>query len=183
MFAIVDIETTGGFISGNHITEIAIVLHDGNQIQNSFTTLLNPGVPIPPFITSLTGISNAMVASAPTFEEMAGVIHHWLHDKIFVAHNVSFDFPFVLDGLRKNGLDLKDDRLCTVQLSRQVFPGLPSYSLGKLCRSLNIKVQDRHRALGDCQATAILFDQILKSGGRPLISKKLRKPSLFSTID
>ena len=183
MFAIVDIETTGGFVSGNHITEIAIVWHDGVQIQDSFQTLLNPGVPIPPFIASLTGITNAMVASAPTFEEMADLIHARLQDRIFVAHNVSFDFPFVLDGLRKHGFNLKDDRLCTVQLSRQVFPGLPSYSLGKLCRSLNIQVSDRHRAMGDCKATAILFDRILNEGGRALISKKLRRPALFAPVN
>ena len=170
-------------MSGNHITEIAIVWHDGVQIQDSFQTLLNPGVPIPSFIASLTGITNAMVASAPTFEEMADMIHARLQDRIFVAHNVSFDFPFVLDGLRKYGFNLKDDRLCTVQLSRQVFPGLPSYSLGKLCRSLNIQVSDRHRAMGDCKATAILFDRILNEGGRALISKKLRRPALFAPVN
>jgi len=91
-FAVVDIETTGGFPEQHGITEIAIVLMDGNQIEGQYSTLVNPHQPIPPFIVNMTGISDAMVSKAPSFHLVADKIYQLLHDRVFVAHNVNFDF-------------------------------------------------------------------------------------------
>ncbi|RYD72703.1 MAG: DNA polymerase III subunit epsilon, partial [Sphingobacteriales bacterium] len=100
MYAIVDIETTGGFASGNGITEIAICIHNGEKVVDRYHTLINPNQKIPVYITALTGISNAMVASAPTFEEVAAEIYAYLQDAIFVAHNVNFDYSFIKHHLK-----------------------------------------------------------------------------------
>ncbi|MEQ1554066.1 MAG: exonuclease domain-containing protein [Ferruginibacter sp.] len=177
MYAIVDIETTGGSAANSGITEIAIHVHDGNRVVQHFTTLLNPEKTIPHFITALTGISNAMVASAPTFKEMAKTIFELLSNNIFVAHNVNFDYSFIFHHLKLCGYDLKVNKLCTVRLARKALPGYPSYSLGKICRSLNINIDDRHRADGDAAATVILFNKILEAGGMEHINKMLKRTS------
>ncbi len=177
LYAIVDIETTGGHASANGITEIAIHVHDGERVVQHFTTLINPQQNIPSFITALTGISNAMVASAPMFEDVAEKIYELLSDNIFIAHNVNFDHSFVFHHLKKYGYELNVKKLCTVRLARKTIPGLPSYSLGKLCRSLGITIEDRHRADGDAKATAMLFDRILQEGGMEHIDKMLKRTS------
>jgi DNA polymerase III subunit epsilon len=167
MFAIVDIETTGGFAANNGITEIAIVLFDGKKEINRFESLVNPRIPVPRYVQSLTGITDEMVAGAPEFSEIADSIYELLKDAVFVAHNVNFDYSFVKEHLMASGFDLNVKKLCTIRLSRKVFPGLPGYSLGNLCRHLNIPVSNRHRAGGDADATVKLFDRILQqdSGG------------------
>ncbi len=163
MYAIVDIETTGGYAANNAITEVAIVLHNGNREIKRYETLINPLIPIPIYVQSLTGINNEMVASAPHFEEVAADIFDLLKDAIFVAHNVNFDYSFLKHQLKACGYELNDKKLCTVRLSRKVFPGLPSYSLGNLCRSLSIEISNRHRAGGDADATVQLFQMILEN--------------------
>lgn len=160
-FAIIDIETTGGFAGANGITEIAIILFDGKQIEGEYQTLINPGVPIPRYITSLTGISNEMVYAAPKFEEVAANIFNLLQGRIFVAHNVNFDYSFVKYHLQLHGFDLSCKKLCTVRLSRKVFPGFLKYSLGSICRELQIDIINRHRAYGDAAATTELFSKIV----------------------
>ena len=177
MYAIVDIETTGGFASGNGITEIAICIHDGTKVIDQYHTLINPEQRIPVYITALTGINNAMVASAPTFDEVADEIYAYLHDAIFVAHNVNFDYSFVKHFLKKAGYELNVKKLCTVRLGRKVFPGLPSYSLGNFCRSMGVEIENRHRADGDAMATATLFTKMLKNDARPFIDAMLKKHS------
>ncbi len=163
MFAIVDIETTGGYASGNSIMEIAIAIHDGKQLIDYFETLINPQVAIPRYIQSLTGITPAMVSQAPLFQEVAYKIYNLLHDKIFVAHNVNFDYSFLKYQLAQVGYEIDCKKLCTVRLGRKVLPGHPSYSLGKLCRCLGIEVEQRHRAGGDAMATVKLFECIVKN--------------------
>ena len=177
MFAIVDIETTGGHASANGITEIAIAIHDGERLVDTFSTLINPLVPIPIFIQSLTGINNAMVSQAPVFDEVAASIYDLLHDKVFVAHNVNFDYSFVKHKLAASGYHLDCNKLCTVRMARKLLPGHPSYSLGRLCRSLNIHVEDRHRATGDAMATVKLFERILANDVDGDIKKMLKPGS------
>lgn len=177
MYAIVDIETTGGYAASHGITEIAIFIHDGNRVVETYHTLINPHQIIPLHITALTGISNAMVASAPSFEEVAGEIYQLLHDKIFIAHSVNFDFSFVKHQLKHAGFDLAVKKLCTVRLSRKTFPGMPSYSLGNICRSLGIQIENRHRAGGDAAATVQLFEKILSFNGMQHIDAMLRRSS------
>lgn len=177
LYAIVDIETTGGYASAHGITEIAVFVHDGEKVVRHFETLINPQQDIPRYITALTGISNAMVASAPLFEEVAETLHELLHPNIFIAHNVNFDYSFVKHHLKSAGFDLAAKKLCTVRLGRKVFPGLPSYSLGNFCRSRNIEIDNRHRAGGDAKATVELFEQMLSSGAQLHIDQMLKRSS------
>ncbi|RAJ35710.1 exonuclease domain-containing protein [Pedobacter cryoconitis] len=176
-YAVVDIETTGGFAAGNGITEISILIHDGSKVIDSFETLINPQQDIPIYIQTLTGISDDMVRSAPLFEEVAPKIYELLKDKIFVAHNVNFDFSFVRHQLAQSGFVLQSKKLCTVRMSRKIVPGLSSYSLGKLCTSLGIPLNDRHRAGGDAAATALLLNLLLEKDVAGLIPLSLLKSS------
>ena len=177
MYCIVDIETTGSYAAGSGITEIAIYKHDGERIVDHFTSLVNPGRKIPLHITALTGISNAMVATAPGFDELADHIFDFLQGNIFVAHNVNFDYSFVKHHLGKAGREINLKKICTVRLARKVFPGLASYSLGRLCKSVAIPIEDRHRADGDAKATTILFEQMLRLGGKTFMEEMLKKAS------
>lgn len=177
MYAIVDIETTGGHASSNGITEIAVYVHDGTEVKERYHSLINPGKSIPPYISALTGITDEMVAHAPPFESLASKLYELLAGKIFVAHNVNFDFSFLKHHFKLSGFDLQEKKLCTVRLSRRVFPGMPSYSLGNLCRELGIPVHDRHRADGDARATVSLFDRILMKDGTAVIDQMLKRNS------
>jgi len=161
MYTIIDVETTGGSPVAEKITEIAIFLHDGEKLIDEFVTLINPEKNIPYYITALTGISNAMVADAPKFYEVAKHIVELTSGSIFVAHNVSFDYQFVRNEFKRLGYDYVRDKLCTVQLSRRFIPGIASYSLGNICRHLNIQIHDRHRASGDAYATVKLFEYLI----------------------
>jgi len=177
LYAVVDIETTGGFASGNGITEISILVHDGSKVIDSFETLINPEQEIPFYIETLTGISNEMVSRAPLFEHVAPKIYAMLHDKIFVAHNVNFDFSFVKHQLAQSNFHLASKKLCTVRMSRKIIPGHTSYSLGKLCSALSIPLNERHRAGGDAAATALLLTHLLEQDTEGLIALSLNKSS------
>jgi len=161
LYAVIDIETNGGSLRNAKITEIAIFLYDGYKVVDSFVSLVNPETTIPPFITRLTGISEEMVADAPKFYEIAKEVVKLTENAIFVAHSVSFDYNIIRSEFRKLGFDYKREQLCTVKLSRKLMPLQPSYSLGKLCDSLNIEINGRHRAGGDAEATVALFKLLL----------------------
>ena len=169
MYAIVDIETTGGVKGPTRITEIAVFRHDGRQVVDSFHSLVNPETFIPPFITRLTGIDNRMVQDAPTFAEIADPVRTLTRDSWFVAHNVHFDYNFIKKEFEWLDEYFKRDILCTVRLSRKIFPGFKSYSLGNLCQSLQISLKDRHRASGDAAATVRLFEMLLHHDTHRLI--------------
>ncbi|MCB0705200.1 MAG: GIY-YIG nuclease family protein [Saprospiraceae bacterium] len=161
IYSIIDLETTGGRADRDRVTEIAIIIHDGHKILDRFESLINPERPIPYGITELTGITQEMVQDAPKFFEVAKKVVELTENTIFVAHNVRFDYSFLREEFSRLGFTYSRKTLCTVRLSRQVFPGLPSYSLGNLIRHFNIEVKDRHRAMADTQATAELFEKIL----------------------
>lgn len=168
MYAIVDIETTGG--GGDaRITEIAVFRHDGARIVDFFHSLINPEIYIPPFITRLTGIDNAMVKDSPTFYEVQDAVRRVTKDAWFVAHNARFDYGFIKKEFGALDEYFQRDLLCTVQLSRKIFPGLKSYSLGKLCECLEISIENRHRAHGDAEATVRLFEKLLMNDRQSLI--------------
>ena len=175
-FAVVDIETTGSTPQSAGITEIAIVIHNGVEVTGKYVTLINPRHKIPPFIVNMTGISDEMVAGAPLFEDVAPQIYNLLNGRVFVAHNVSFDYSFVHYLLGRSGFQWSAPKLCTIKLSRRVFPGLDKYGLGSLTRDLGIKIEGRHRAWGDAAATAqVLTMAIEKEGMQPihnLLAKK-----------
>ncbi len=175
-FAVVDIETTGSTPQSAGITEIAIVIHNGVEVTGKYVTLINPRHKIPPFIVNMTGISDEMVAAAPWFEEVAPQIYNLLNGRVFVAHNVSFDYSFLNYLLGRSGFQWSAPKLCTIKLSRRVFPGLEKYGLGSLTRDLGIRIEGRHRAWGDAAATAqVLTMAIEKEGMQPihnLLAKK-----------
>lgn len=187
MYAIIDIETTGGSPKFEKITEIAIILHDGHCIQEEYTTLVNPEKAIPYHITSLTGISNEMVADAPRFYEIARKIVELTEGHVFVAHNANFDYRFIKEEFARLGYDYKRNTLCTVKLSRKILPGKRSYSLGNLCDELGIVIQGRHRAMGDAMATAKLFDILLAVEGNSQSNlfqpESINKQSLHPMFD
>ncbi len=162
MYAIVDVETTGGSPRYERVIEIAIVLHDGQRIVDSFATLLYPERSIPWHITQITGITDDMVAHAPRFFEVAKRIVEMTREAVFVGHNVSFDYGFLREEFARLGYAYTcRQRLCTVRLTRQVFPGLPSYSLESLRAHFGITSERAHRALDDALATTRLLEHIL----------------------
>ncbi len=182
MYAIVDIETTGGHASAHGITEVAIIIHSGTAIVNRFETLINPCVSIPVYIQALTGITNSMVQNSPVFGSVAAQIFELLKGCTFVAHNVNFDYSFMRHNLLAAGFDLQCPKLCTVRLGRKIFPGLPSYSLGKFCRQMGIDNEQRHRAMGDAYATAQLFSMMLQNDKDDHITKSLKLKSTDSAL-
>lgn len=169
-YAIVDIETTGGSPKSSKITEIAIYKHDGTQVIDEFVTLINPEMKIPEFIVRLTGISDKMVENSPKFYEIAKKIIEFTEGCIFVAHNVGFDYGILRHEFKSLGYDYRRPHLCTVRASRYVIPGMDSYSLGKLSRSLGIEIKGRHRAGGDALATAHLFTMLVEKDPGDLAS-------------
>lgn len=179
MFTIIDIETTGNHYKYGHITEIAIFRHNGQKIIESFSTLINPEIDIPYFITNLTGIDNEMVKNAPKFFEVAKKIIEITANSLFVAHNVNFDYRFIKQEFSRLGYDYYRKTLCTVQLSRKLLPGHRSYSLGKLCSDLNIDINGRHRAAGDALATVKLFEILLKKNQEMGDTKNINNLKLF----
>ncbi len=162
MYAIVDIETTGGNANSDRITEIAIVLFDGKKIVDRFQSLVNPECSIPPHITQLTGISNSLVAKAPKFYEIAKDVVEKTKGAIFVAHNVGFDYGFIREELNRLGFDYRRKQLCTVRLSKLVFPGRGRYNLDAMIAMLGLNIVDRHRAMADAMATVKLLEVILQ---------------------
>ena len=182
MFAIIDIETCGSkfeFRKGR-ITDICIIVHDGLQVVEKFSTLINPECNIGPFYTRLSGITNEMVADAPKFHEVAKKIIELTEGKIFVAHNVSFDYNFIRDEFASLGYKYRRETLCTVRLSRKLMLGRISYSLGNLCASLGIDIENRHRAEGDAVATAKLFDLLLQLKAQDPVYKNMGAENLMT---
>jgi DNA polymerase-3 subunit epsilon len=170
MFAILDIETTGGSPKTEKITEIAIFFHDGEKVVKEWSTLINPEKNIPYFITGLTGITNEMVADAPKFYEVAKELVERTENHTIVGHNVNFDYSFIKSEFKRLGFEYNRKTLCTVKLSRKILPGHKSYSLGKICKDLGIAITDRHRAAGDALATVKLFELLRdnQNGGNGL---------------
>jgi len=164
-FVVVDTETTGlGYGRGHGITEIAIVRLDAQgNILHEYETLVNPGRRIPREITAITHITNRMVKDAPRFDEIADDVLRLLKGRVFVAHNVTFDWGFVNSELiRAIGRPNSGHKLCTVRLARKVVPEVRKRSLDSLCFYFNVPNQARHRALGDARATAVIFRRMLE---------------------
>ena len=174
MYAILDIETTGGKFNEEGITEIAIYKFDGHTTIDQFISLVNPEKPIQEFVVKLTGISNKMLKNAPKFYEIAKRIIEITSDCILVAHNSSFDYRILCTEFDRLGYRFNRNTLCTVELSQKLIINQPSYSLGKLIKSLGIPMSDRHRASGDALATVQLF--------KLLLEKDLNKTIIQSSI-
>ncbi len=173
-YAVIDIETTGLSSKNERITEIAVFIYNGKEIIDEFITLVNPEKKIPYRIIQMTGINNQMVENAPKFYEVAKKIVEITQDAVFVGHNVRFDYGFVRMEFQRLGYAYERETIDTVRLSRKLIPGQPSYSLGKLCNTLGINNNARHRAAGDALATLQLFE-LLQTLGEPLTAKEEHK--------
>ena len=156
-YVVVDVETTGGKGATHRVTEIGAVKVVGNEVVDTFHTLINPQRAIPPGITRLTGITDAMVTDAPIFADIADAFSTFVGDAIFVAHNVEFDYGFIASEFERLGKSFRRPKLCTCASMRKLFPGKSSYSLAALCSEYQIPLASHHRALCDAEAAAELL--------------------------
>ena len=183
MYAILDIETTGGKYNEEGITEIAIYKFDGHEVVDQVISLVNPERPIQPFVVGLTGINNDMLRNAPKFYEIAKRILEITQDCILVAHNAKFDYRILRTEFRRLGYEYERETLCSVELSKKLLPGHASYSLGKLTKALGIPISSRHRADGDAIATVKLFKLLLQKDVDKEIIKANIKTKPKSSLD
>ena len=182
MYVILDLETTGGKFNEEGITEIAAYKYDGHQVVDQLITLVNPERDIQPFVVQLTGINSGMLRNAPKFYEIAKRIIEMTEGCIIVAHNASFDYRILKTEFRRLGFDFQRETLCTVELTKKLIPGLDSYSLGKLCKSLCIPVSNRHRAEGDALATVKLFKLLIDKDTEKIIIKNSIKQGIAKEL-
>jgi len=186
-FAIIDIETSGGKPKDSKIIEVAIIIHDGEKIIDTYESLVNPGKKIDWFVQKLTGIKDKDVEKAPKFFEIAKTVFKLLENRIFVAHNIGFDYPIVRNEFKSLGLDLRLPHMCTIQASRVLIPGLESYGLANLSKHLNVGLDNHHRAMDDTKATALIFEHIYnldeKNQLQSFIKKDINPTHLHPDLD
>jgi DNA polymerase-3 subunit epsilon len=184
--AFVDLETTGGAATTDRVTEVGIIEVDEDGVRE-WSSLVNPEMPIPSFIQSLTGITNDMVASAPTFAELAEDIHARLAGRVFIAHNARFDHSFLKNEFRRTGHEFRPPVLCTVRLSRRLFPGFARHNLDSLVERHRLEVTQRHRALGDAQLIWQFWQKLPESHAPDVIeeavSRLLTRPTMPPRLD
>ncbi len=162
-FAILDVETTGGKFNEEKITEIAIIVYDGDKIIDKFETLINPGKDIQPFVQKLTGINMNLVKNSPKFKDVSEKIFKITKDKIIVAHNVDFDYRVIKNEFQSINIKYYRDSLCTVDLSKLIFPNLKSYKLTNLLSHFGIENENPHRANSDTLGALKLFQIIISN--------------------
>jgi DNA polymerase-3 subunit epsilon len=180
IYTVIDVETAG---PGNKLTEISIFKYEDDLLIDEYTSLVNPEQLIPDYITALTGIDDYMVAKAPTFAEISENILKITKNCIFIAHNVNFDYNAIRNEFAAIGIKFNRKKLCTVRMSRKLLPGHKSYSLGKLCKELDIPIVGRHRARGDAEATVILFKLIRNQpNSEEVIQSFFKKNSKANTL-
>lgn len=182
MYAIIDIETTGGKLNEEGITEIAIYRFDGQEVTDRFISLINPEKKIQDFVVQLTGISDFMLRNAPKFYEVAKRIIEITQDCIIVAHNASFDYRVLRNEYHQLGFDYQRNTICTVQMAQKLLPGQASYSLGKLSKALGIPLSNRHRANGDALATLHLFKLLLAKDTTKTVVNQLVRDNIKQQI-
>jgi DNA polymerase-3 subunit epsilon len=185
--AIVDLETTGAHPSWDRITEIAVLEVENGDVSAEWSTLVNPGTPIPAAIQALTGISNAMVADAPRFEELAEALHARLDGRVFVAHNARFDYGFLRSAFERSGIRFSAKTLCTVRLSRRLYPEHARHNLDSLIARHRLDCRARHRALGDAEAVWQFLRPALDEHGADVVGTAARQiakqPSIPAHLD
>jgi len=174
-FAVVDVETTGGFASNHRVTEIGVVITNGLDILEEYHTLINPNRSIPQFITALTGIDNYLTSKAPFFEDIAEHLKSLLDGCVFVAHHVDFDFSFIREEMERAGLTFKAQKLCTVRYARAVLTDHKGFSLAKLAKHFEIVNAQPHRALADAHTAAHILHRLLALDADEALKKKIVK--------
>lgn len=185
--AFVDLETTGMRSHSDRIIEIGIILVDDDKVSCTYSSLINPGAYIPPSIQAITGITQSELETAPSFREIHEIVEELLIDRVFVAHNARFDYGFLKSEFKRLEKSFSPKQFCTVRFSRTLFPSLPRHNLDTIINHFDIKVENRHRALDDAQATYEFF-KIAKERTDPqifktAIEKTLKKPYLPKNLD
>ncbi len=168
-FVFLDIETTGASARFSRITEIGALRVENYQVVATYNQLVNPEVPIPAFITAMTGISNDMVWEQPTFKGIAHDLELFLSDALFIAHNVNFDYGFIREEYARIGNAFSMDRLCSVQLSRKLYPEHRTHKLDAIIDRLGISVANRHRAMDDAEVIWKFFQSEYDKLGHELL--------------
>jgi DNA polymerase-3 subunit epsilon len=185
--AIVDLETTGSRPAWDRVTEIGVIEVDGFEVTSEWSTLVNPGGAIPGPIQALTGITNEMVAAAPSFRDFAGELYERLAGRLFVAHNARFDYGFLRHEFDRAGLRFMAKTLCTVRLSRRLYAQHPSHNLDSLIERHGIACRARHRALGDADAVWQFLRVAAQEHGDDIVAVAARQverqPALPAHID
>lgn len=161
MFAIIDIETNGKPATGANITEIAVILHNGQRKIGSWERLIKPEAPIPEYISVKTGITNDMVSTAPSFQEIAKELREFLGNAVFVAHNAQFDLRHIKANFKTAGIEYQPRTMCTMKLAREKITGIKRYNLNALCEYFGLTNAAAHRAMGDASVTSEIFFQLL----------------------
>lgn len=172
-FAVVDVETSGNSSIENRITEIGIVLTDGFSIIGKYEKLFNPQQEIPIFVQKMTGITSNLVKDAPVFQIHSTEIHNLLNEKIFVAHNVSFDYEFVKHSLHRSDIDWSAKKLCTFKLAKKILPNFTKFNVGFLAKYFGIAIENRHRAGSDALATACILQKIIENFGIEVVKESI----------
>src|SRR6266536_1720281 len=162
-FVVVDLETTGGSALYARVMEVAAIRIQNGVVQDRFELLVEPGVPIPPFVTRITGINAALVRGRPSFDSLLPDLRRLIDGAVVVAHNASFDCNFLSNSFRRAGLPWESERLCTLRLARRLIPGLHSYRLDSLCAFLGFSFVQRHRAGPDAEATLSLLQHLIET--------------------
>lgn len=176
-FALVDIETTGGYPRDHHMVELYVAIHDGTRVLQTYHSMVKPLSPLPGRIQQLTGIQPEELENAPLFSDIAEEVFGLLKDRVLVAHQASFDYSFLKKELTEAGYPLDLSRICTVRLSRKMLPGYSSYSLGSVCGRLGIAIEGRHRAEGDARALVQLFEHLYQLDSGQTVQQMLKKKS------
>lgn len=183
---LLDCETTGGRASRDRMTELALIEIEDGQVIDRWQSLINPEVSIPPWITRLTGISNAMIETAPSFTDLAPALFERLQGKVIVAHNARFDYSFLKQSFLRCGLNLNCKTLCSVRLSRKLFPQHRHHGLDRIIARLGIEIDDRHRAMADTEVILAFLQHISEQFPATQITdicrQLLKRPSLPSHV-
>ena len=186
-FCFLDIETTGTSPNFNRIIEIGIIKSNGTEIIDTFNTLVNPGVGLPPVIKEITGISASDLENAPTFYEISEKLREFLKDSILVAHNVRFDYGFLKNEFKRMDISFQMKHFCSIKLARTLFPGLSYYNLDSIIEKFNISCENRHRAFDDAKVIFDFYKKINESVSEKILTKAidlaLKKPSVPLGID
>jgi DNA polymerase-3 subunit epsilon len=173
--AFVDVETTGASWARNYVTEIAIIRYENGKVVDSFTSFVRPLEPIPEFITSITGITNAMVADAPTFSEIAEDVRVMFDGALLVAHNAPFDYSFIRQEFKRLGERFSVKKVDTVRLSRQLYPHQDRHRLADLIRHHDFQFDNRHRAYDDTHVLVQFWDKIQQEFGTEAVHELVRQ--------
>ncbi len=177
-----DLETTGASAGQDRITEVGLIEVDGGYFVREWSSLVNPGIPIPPLIQSLTGINDSMVATAPYFEDIARELYEAIDGRMLIAHNARFDYGFLEQEFKRIDQDFSAPVLCTVRLSRKLFPQHARHNLDTLISRHDIDCDARHRALGDARVLWQLAQQWRSDPGEAAVLEAMAKLLKTTTV-